>query len=191
VSGPDVVVVSGLPRSGTSLMMAMLEAGGIAPLTDGARGADADNPRGYYELERVKRLPEDAGWLSEAGGRAVKVVSELLRHLPDDRRYRVVFMRRRLDEILASQAKMLERRGEPPGASEADLRALYQVHLEAIFAWLDQAPHATALYLSYNRLLSDPAPHVARLSEFVGRPLDTAAMASVIDARLYRNRTGR
>ena len=112
--GTPVYVVSGLPRSGTSMMMRMLEAGGIAPFTDGERTPDVDNPEGYYEYERVKDLEKDAdtSWVRQARGKALKVISLLLRSLPDDNAYRVIYMRRHLDEILRSQDKMLDRLGE-------------------------------------------------------------------------------
>ena len=109
--GAPVYVVSGLPRSGTSMMMRMLEAGGIEPFTDGARVADVDNPEGYYEYERVKHLERDPdrSWVRQARGRSLKVISFLLRHLPDDNDYLVIYMRRNLDEVLRSQDKMLDR----------------------------------------------------------------------------------
>ena len=107
-----VTVVSGLPRSGTSLMMQMLAAGGVELLIDQIRRADADNPRGYFELEAVKRTRQDASWLDDAAGKAVKVIHLLLRDLPDDREYRVVMMSRDLDEVLASQQAMLARSGK-------------------------------------------------------------------------------
>jgi len=110
-SDETITVVSGLPRSGTSMMMQMLGAGGLAVLTDGKRGADADNPRGYYEYEAVKSLGQDASWLASAGGKAVKIVSALLIHLPDGFDYRVIFMRRPIAEVLASQRAMLDRLG--------------------------------------------------------------------------------
>ena len=110
-----VFIVSGLPRSGTSLMMMILNAAGIPPLTDYERNADEDNPRGYYEFERVKKLKDgDFGWLENAQGKAVKVISALLTYLPEGYTYKVIFMRRELSEILASQRKMLINRGGGP-----------------------------------------------------------------------------
>ena len=108
-----VVVVSGLPRSGTSMMMKMLDAGGIPVVIDGIRGADRDNPKGYYEFERVKQLDKgDTAWVADAQGKAVKVISALLQHLPADQEYRIIFMERNIDEVLASQRKMMQNRGE-------------------------------------------------------------------------------
>src|SRR5438477_21255 len=124
----DVVIVSGLPRSGTSLMMQVLEAGGIEVVTDNQRVADTDNPRGYRELERVKKIKEDASWLPEVRGKAVKMVSQLLYHLPPTERYFVLFMERDLDEVLASQEKMLARLGQP-AAPRDDMRRAFTLHL--------------------------------------------------------------
>lgn len=106
-----VVIVSGLPRSGTSMMMSMLKAGGMELLVDSQRKADDDNPKGYYELEKVKNLRHDNSWLNEASHKAVKVISILLYQLPEDIRYKIIFIKRNLDEVLASQQLMLERRG--------------------------------------------------------------------------------
>ena len=112
--GKSIIVVSGLPRSGTSMMMRMLEAGGIEIMTDDQRAADVDHPRGYFELERVKELDKggDKSWLDGARGKAIKIISFLLRELPPDYHCKVIFMRRGIDEIIASQNKMLERRNE-------------------------------------------------------------------------------
>src|SRR6476619_350258 len=134
---PEIIVVSGLPRSGTSLMKQMLDRGGIAAMTDGARAADTDNPRGYYELEKVKRLKQDASWLPEARGKAVKMVSQLLYDLPPNERYRIIFMERDLDETLLSQEKMLERLGRPAAPREAMKRS-FTVHLDRLHEWLRQ-----------------------------------------------------
>ncbi len=185
-----ITIVSGLPRSGTSMMMQMLEAGGMAILTDGLREADADNPRGYYEFERLKQLPKgDHAWLEEAQGKAVKLIAALLEHLPPDHRYKVIFMRRRMAEILASQKRMLVRRGEDPDKTDdEELARLFEKHLRKVEAWLAAQPHVDVLDVDYNAVLADPAPHVRRINAFLGGFLDVAAMVAVVDARLYRNR---
>src|SRR5262245_294181 len=146
-----VTVVSGLPRSGTSLMMRMLDMGGRPPLTDGVRAADPDNPRGYYEYERVKQLPKgDHAWLPDARGRAVKVISALLEHLPDGYEYRVIFMRRRMEEVMASQREMLVRRGEAADATtDAAMTALFDKHLHRIEGWFAAQPHVRRLDVDY------------------------------------------
>src|SRR5512139_2049136 len=110
--GEPVIIVSGLPRSGTSMLMKMLEAGGVPLVTDGVRTPDEDNPKGYYEVERVKDLAneQDKTWLRQSKGKGLKVISYLLKSLPADVNYKVVFIRREIEEVLASQKKMLDRR---------------------------------------------------------------------------------
>ena len=137
-----ITIVSGLPRSGTSMMMSMLQAGGRDLLVDGVRTADEDNPKGYFEFERVKQVATDRAWLPEAEGKVVKIITRLLFDLPTDRPYKVVFMRRRLEEVLASQAKMLDRRGEDADAVAAEeMRRMYvREHLSAAYA-LRSRPH--------------------------------------------------
>jgi hypothetical protein len=187
---PEIVVVSGLPRSGTSMMMKMLEAGGIPPLTDHQRAADEDNPKGYYEFERVKKLKEgDYAWLEQAEGRAVKVISALLEHLPGDYRYRVLFMKRAMPEILASQKEMLIRRGEDPkSVPDEEMAGLFTQHLAKLENWLEGQKNITVLYLNYNTLLEDPEPYVHQINAFLGDGLDTAQMSAVVDPKLYRQR---
>ena len=185
-----VVVVSGLPRSGTSMMMKMLEAGGLPVLVDGIRVANEDNPKGYYEFERVKKLPEgDTGWLDEAVGKVVKIITQLVIHLPDSHTYKVLVMRRSIPEILASQAKMLERRGEAGGdVSDAQMTELFEKHLKQVYTWMDQQPNVEHMDVSYNEALANPIPTIERIQAFLGGDLDTAAMAAVVDPGLYRNR---
>ena len=185
-----VTIVSGLPRSGTSMMMRMLEAGGMTPLTDGERVADTDNPKGYYELERVKRLPQgDYGWIEDARGKVVKIISALLIQMPASSRYRVIFMRRALPEILASQRKMLTHREEDPERlTDEKLTSMYERHLEQTFGWLNERPNVEWIETSFNEMLADPKPTVQRLLDFLGEPLDRARMESVVDPKLYRQR---
>lgn len=185
-----VTIVSGLPRSGTSMMMRMLEAGGMIPLTDGERVADTDNPKGYYELERVKRLPQgDYGWIEQAQGKVVKIISALLIQLPSSYRYRVIFMRRALPEILASQRKMLTHREEDPDRlTDEQLTAMYERHLEGTFRWMNERPNVEWIETSFNEMHADPGPTVTRLLEFLREPLDRARMESVVDPKLYRQR---
>jgi hypothetical protein len=185
----EIVVVSGLPRSGTSMMMKMLEAGGLAVLTDGQREADEDNLGGYYEFEQVKKVAQDSGWLEQARGKVVKVISRLLYDLPKEYPYRVVFMQRHLDEVLASQQQMLQRRGRADGgAADAELKRVFQKHLGEIAQWLAEQPNFAVLYLSYNEVLSQPLPQSQELARFLGGSLDAARMSGVVDQRLYRQR---
>lgn len=185
-----VTVVSGLPRSGTSLMMRMLEAGGLEAVQDGEREADTDNPGGYYELERVKALDRgDTAWLADAEGKALKVVSALLTHLPPHRPYDVVFMSRRIAEVLDSQKRMLRHRDEADAAVDDDeLRRFYHSHLAEVGTWMDTTEGVRALYVDYGSLVAAPAAGVARVARFLRRRLDTAAMAGVVDPSLHRNR---
>lgn len=188
---PFITIVSGLPRSGTSMMMKMVEAGGIAPLIDNIRTADVDNPKGYYEFERVKQLDKgDTAWLPEAQGKVVKIISALLKHLPAGYQYRVIFMQRNMDEVLASQHKMLEHRQE--NAQEMDnakMAALFEKHLAAIDKWLTEQPNVAVLYVHYSSMLADPPGQIERINQFLGGKLDTTKMNQVVDANLYRNRT--
>ena len=187
---PPVVIVSGLPRSGTSMMMKMLEAGGLPPLTDGEREADVDNPKGYYEYERVKKLDKgDTEWLVQAQGKVVKVISALLRHLPADNQYKIIFMERHMSEILASQRKMLIRRGEDPDKmDEAQMAALFAKHLQTTLGWLAAQSNIDLLTLHYSDVLTDPETQARRVNAFLDNQLDQMAMALVVDPDLYRNR---
>jgi hypothetical protein len=184
-----ITIVSGLPRSGTSLMMQMLVSGGMTPLADGKRTADADNPRGYLEWERIKTLPNDPGCIAEGEGKVVKVISRLLLSLPEDREYRIIFMQRPLAEVLASQDQMLRRRGTyKEGADPAVISAAFEKHLREVDAWLDSRSHVRALRLPYHDVLSEPREIAQRLAEFLGIELDVAAMTRQVDVSLYRNR---
>lgn len=188
--GRPVVIVSGLPRSGTSMAMKMLEAGGMELVVDNVRTADVDNPKGYYEDERVKDLAEmeDTSWLRAARGKVIKVVSSLLNYLPADNAYKVIFMRRNLHEVLASQAKMLERRGEQSQTGDQDLLAMYEAHLDKVQFQLRFRPHFEALYLNYADVVSDPLSQARLMAGFVGGGLDPGKMAAAVDGSLYRNR---
>ncbi len=184
-----VTIVSGLPRSGTSLMMQMLEAGGLPALTDHARTRDDDNPRGYYELEAVKRTSRDPTWLDRADGRAVKVVHALLRDLPAHRSYRVVFMKRDLAEVVRSQGTMLSRRGtRGADLTEAQLIQAFERQLERVERWLAGQPNFAVIYVSYNALMADPRRSARAVNDFLGGSLDADAMAGAVDPALYRQR---
>jgi hypothetical protein len=184
-----IYVVSGLPRSGTSLMMQMLAEGGLPVLTDEIRQADDDNPRGYYELERVKKLKEDSAWLADAEGKVIKVISMLLFDLPDDYAFRVIFMTRNMTEILASQARMLERRGvSDKGPSDVMMREYFEEHLKKVRRFIAQAPHLEVMEVDYNTLISDAGVLIPDIAEFTGHPMDHDGMRAAIDQRLYRQR---
>ncbi len=185
-----ITIVSGLPRSGTSMMMKMLEAGGIPPYTDHIRTPDDDNPKGYYEFERVKKLPEgDTAWLPDAEGKAVKVISALLEHLPMQYSYRVLFMQRKMEEVLASQTQMLIRSGQPTDkVGDEQLAEMYEKHLAKVNGWLAAQANFSVLYLDYNEMLADPEKYAAQVNEFLGGVLELRDMAGIVDANLYRQR---
>lgn len=184
-----ITIVSGLPRSGTSLLMKMLEAGGMTPLTDRLRAADVDNPNGYYEFERVKKLPlGDTAWLAEAEGKVVKIIAALIPYLPDDHAYRVIFTQRDIREVIASQNKMLEHRGVPPAVSDGELAGIFEKHLLQVDHWILTHPNISRLDVNYNELMHNPAPIADRLRLFLDLELDSVRMARVVDPSLYRQR---
>jgi hypothetical protein len=188
--GAPIVVVSGLPRSGTSMMMRMLEAGGIVPLVDGVRAADASNPAGYFEFEPVKALEQhgDLSWLPAARGKAVKIISFLLTWLPEHYNYSVLFMHRHLDEVLASQQAMLQQRaGSAPPPRDDAARELYRTHLAQVERFLAARACFRALPVHYRDVVERPAEASAAVARFLGRPLDTAAMAGAVERQLYRH----
>jgi hypothetical protein len=191
--GQPIVVVSGLPRSGTSMIMKMLEAGGLHVLTDGLRTADEDNPKGYFEVERVKNLAQEADkrWLAGARGKCLKVISYLLKSLPSRFNYKVVFIRRDLEEVLASQRKMLARRGEAEDTPPERMRALFEDDLWRAGYQLKRRPEFETLELHYSAVLARPLEEAQRLAAFLGGDLDAEAMAAAVDPQLYRNRASR
>ncbi|RPI23780.1 MAG: sulfotransferase family protein [Acidobacteria bacterium] len=186
-----VIVVSGLPRSGTSMVMRMLDAGGVQIFTDSVRRADEDNPRGYFELERVKNLEKqpDKGWLKDARGKAIKVVSPLLPELPSENTYLLLFINRNLHEVIASQNKMLARRGEKVDpASDERMRGLFEKHLGKTKTWLKGNAHFKVLELVYSQVVADPVGEARRIRQFLERELDVSKMAGAVEEPLYRNR---
>lgn len=188
-TGP-ITIVSGLPRSGTSLMMQMLSAGGLPALTDGQRTADTDNPRGYLEFERVKQLKTDKTWLPEARGKVVKMVHLLLKDLPPaGEEYRVVWMRRRIEEVMASQRAMLVRQGRTPAALPPEqLARIFNSQMEDLERWMTSQSAFRFLPVHYHELVANPAAEAARLNAFLGGSLDESAMAAAVDPTLYRQK---
>jgi hypothetical protein len=170
--------------------MQVLEAGGVPILKDDMRKADPDNPKGYYEFERVKQIAQDQAWLGDAQGKAVKMVSALLLHLPNTYAYKVIFMRRRMEEMLASQNTMLRRTGKPTDAlGDEKMAALFQKHLSQIEKWIDEQPNIQVLYVHYSEIIANPRKEVERINQFLGNQLNTEKMAGVIDRTLYRQRS--
>jgi thioredoxin len=187
-STPFITIVSGLPRSGTSLMMRMLNIGGLPALCDDERTPDADNPNGYYEFQDVKRIQEYDRWIHQAPGHSVKIVYSLLKHLPPDREYRVIFMRRHTDEILQSQRAMLERNGIAVEIPDEQLKVVFERELRQFYAWLPSQTHLKLINVSYNELLSRPDSTISHINSHLDYCLNTDAMVQVIDQTLYRNR---
>ena len=188
--GDPIVIVSGLPRSGTSMMMKMLEAGGVPIMTDSIRSADVDNPKGYYEYERVKDLEKetDKRYVREGRGKALKVISFLLKDLPDDNYYRVIFMRRHLDEVIASQNKMLDRRGEESITDGGIMAEAYRNHLASVKILVRKRPNFEMLEFRYDEAVKNPRQAAQAVNTFLGGALNEAAMQAVVDGELYRNR---
>ena len=189
--GDPIVIVSGLPRSGTSMMMRMLEAGGVPPFSDGEREADVDNPKGYFELERIKDLEDetDKSYVREGRGKALKVISFLIKHLPNDNDYRVVFMRRDLDEVLASQGKMIDRLGsDDTDAGDEAMKEAYRNDIVRTRLHCRKQSNFELIEVHYRQAVSDPAAAARDVNAFLGGHLDEAAMKEAVDASLYRNR---
>ena len=191
-NGDPLVVVSGLPRSGTSMMMRMLEAGGVPILTDAERAADIDNPKGYFELERIKDLERetDKSYLREGRGKAVKAISFLIKDLPDDNDYRVIFMRRDLDEVLTSQEKMISRLDQGDTSAEREaMKEAYRNDIVRTRLHCRKRPNFELIELHYKAAIEDPESVAREVNGFLGGNLDEAAMRDAVDASLYRNRS--
>jgi len=188
--GGEIIVVSGLPRSGTSMLMKMLDAGGVPVFTDELRTSDVDNPGGYFEHERIKDLEseQDKSWLRRARGKALKVISHLLKALPDDNYYRVILIRRDLEEIIRSQNIMLEHRSEPNPVADRKAMELYGNHLIETKVYARRRPNFDILEVHYRLTLADPLSVSREIDTFLGGGLDVQAMAAVVNHDLYRNR---
>ena len=185
----SIIIISGLPRSGTSMMMRMIDAAKIPILTDNIRKADEDNLKGYYEFERVKKLEVDRDWLPLAEGKAVKVISWLLKYLPINYEYKVIFMQRDINEILASQRKRMERRGEKDdNIPDKKMAEQYQLHLEQVDNWMKTRSNIKSMYVSYNDTLKNPRETAIRISDFLELKLDNDKMVETVDLSLYRQR---
>lgn len=185
-----IYVVSGLPRTGTSLMMQMLQAGGLPVMTDAIRQPDGSNPNGYWELEKVKKLRQDDAWLAGAEGKVVKVISMLLYELPSVHHYKVIFMQRHIDEVLASQRRMLERmnRVEDTNPDDTAMRTHFLEHLATLKTWLKDQQHLDVLPIRHKRLFEQPEATCADIVSFIDKPLNQEAMCAAIDPSLYREK---
>ena len=188
--GEPIIIVSGLPRSGTSMMMKMLDAAGIPIMTDAVRSADVDNPKGYFEFERVKDLEKDPdrSWVAEARGKALKVISWLLKDLPDSNEYHIIFMRRDIDEVLASQNKMLEHRGEADKTDDAIMAEAYRHHIADVRIMGRKRPNWRLIEIRYDETVRDATSVARQVNAFLGGKYDEQKMAEAVDPKLYRNR---
>ena len=184
-----ITIVSGLPRSGTSMMMRMLEAGGMEIVVDNIRKADKDNPHGYFEYEKVKKIKEDSSWLDHTRGKVFKMVSMLLYDLPSNRNYKIIFIKRNMREVLASQKKMLKRRErDKDGVDNEEMGRLFKKHLNQIERWLETQENIDVVYISYNDVIEKPQENAEMVNQFLGSRLNINSMLKAIDKSLYRNR---
>jgi len=184
-----ITIVSGLPRSGTSMMMMMLEAGGMEVVVDNIRKPDEDNPKGYYEFETVKKIKENVSWLDGTFGKAFKMVYLLLYDLPPDKNYKIIFMKRKMKEIIASQRKMLERKGlSSDTADDEKMGKLFENQLAEIQGWLAVQKNIAVLYIDYNNFIDTPLENAKAVNRFLDDKLDIQKMAEVVDKSLYRQR---
>jgi len=183
-----ITIVSGLPRSGTSLMMQILEKAGMNILTDGVRKADDNNQKGYYEYEKVKTLMKDSSWLDEADGKVIKVISGLLAFLPDKFEYKIIFMQRDIDEVLSSQAKMLERLGIPQKADPKILKMTFEKQLVMAKKLISQKANMEFIEIPYQTLVMEPENEIIKINKFLGNTFNKEKMVTVIDKSLYRER---
>lgn len=183
-----ITIVSGLPRSGTSLMMQMLAAGGLPILTDQQRKPDIHNPRGYCEWEAAKLLPKQPKRIDEAEGKAVKVISELLFSVPRGRDYKLIFMERPLSEVLTSQDKMLQHSGSTELVDDALLTQAFREHMGHVVSWLELRKEIPLCRVGFRKLLGDPSGCAQTICDFLELNLNVEAMARAVDMSLYRNR---
>jgi hypothetical protein len=190
--GEPLVIVSGLPRSGTSMMMKMLEAGGVPIMTDSERVADIDNPKGYFEYERIKDLEKetDKSYIRQGRGEALKVISFLIKDLPDDNDYRVIFMRRDLGEVIASQNKMIQRLGtDDASAAEEAMKEAYRNDIVRTRLLCKARPNFELIEVHYRATIEDAPGTASKVNAFLGGQLDEATMRAAVDGSLYRNRS--
>ena len=189
--GDPIVIVSGLPRSGTSMLMKMLEAGGLSIMTDAERGADIDNPKGYFEFERIKDLEKekDKSYVRQGRGKALKVISFLIKDLPDENDYRVIFMRRDLGEVLTSQAKMIDRLGsDDTSADDEAMKEAYRNDIVRTRLLCKKRRNMELIEIHYRETIESPAKSARKINVFLDGEFDEAAMVQAVDESLYRNK---
>ncbi|MGA0901105.1 MAG: alkaline phosphatase family protein [Luteolibacter sp.] len=185
----DFILVSGLPRSGTSLMMQILEAAGIPIMTDGKRQADEDNPVSYCEWEELKTLPKNPHLLDKAKGRAIKVVTALLPALPRKHRYKILYMVRPVEQIIDSQWAMLARHGKSPRAEKDHLIATQDQYSRKVRELLSSSEQVELLEVDYPKLIADPASVLEEIAGFLGVAFQlTSDVIDCVKPQLYRQR---
>lgn len=182
----EVIVVSGLPRSGTSMMMQMLQAGGVEILSDGKVQSDWNNPKGYFEYEPVKRSRSDNSWMVQADGKAVKVISQLLPYLQLKYRLKVIFMERNLDEVIVSQQAMLASLKKTPITYDLRLKDIYSQHIKNAKEWAEKNHNVQFMCVNYKEVLEHPEKAAMEVNKFLGSFLDESKMAAAVDEDLYR-----
>jgi predicted AlkP superfamily phosphohydrolase/phosphomutase/tetratricopeptide (TPR) repeat protein len=181
----QIVIVSGLPRSGTSLLMQMLKKGGLDVLSDENRKADASNPKGYFEYQPVMSIHKNNTWLELAQDKSVKVVAPLLKFLSPKYRYKVIFMKRDLGEVIQSQQKMI---GKNTDVLPVNLFEAYQKQMNQVEVWKNKEPSVELIYVDYKEVLNHPEASIKKVIDFVGTDLDMSQMVSCVDHSLYRNK---
>lgn len=184
----DIIVVTGLPRSGTSLVMQILQSMGIDLFTDNKRSPDQSNPRGYFEHELVKTIEYDTSWIKKVEGKAIKIVSPLLVYLPNNYNYKIIFMDRVLDEIVQSQEKMLLVNGVPNPQIEPEvIKQIFIKDLKQAWSWIRELSHSESLEISHSKLLKKPESELEKVNGFLNIKVDLENTLKVIDKKLYRS----
>ncbi len=183
-----IIIVSGLPRSGTSMLMQMLKNGGMEILCDKVRQADEENPKGYWEYEKVKTLANENSWLISEKGKGVKIIAQLLKYIPSGPDYKVIFMERNLEEILWSQEKMLNKMNRKDTTDQSILKAGFSRQLEEVKSWLRNSGNIETLYLSYADVIENPTQAAEQVNQFLNYSLNITKMTASVDPALYRQK---
>ena len=185
-----ITIVTGIPRSGTSLIMQMLQKGGMEILTDNVREADESNPKGYFEYEKVKSLQTDSSWLLDGDGKAVKIIAQLLKYLLLQFEYKVIFIERNMEEILLSQQKMLKKMGQKTQSQNTILSNIFKKQIEDSKTWLETKTNISTLYIKHTDSIFHAQETANQINEFLGLNLNEKEMTRAVDKTLYRQRAG-
>ncbi|OFX23524.1 MAG: hypothetical protein A2033_16240 [Bacteroidetes bacterium GWA2_31_9] len=184
-----IFVVSGLPRSGTSMIMQMLANGGLETFTDSVRKADESNPKGYYEHEAVKRLARDNSWVHLAKGKSVKIISHLLPFLPMNYKYKIIFVLRDIDEVVMSQQKMLVSLGKSKEmVYPVGLKETYQQDLRAVHKWISETHNAEMIFVNFADTITTPLKQAQKINLFLKNRLEIRQMVTSVREELYRTK---